>query len=74
MAKILMRKSKLLELIQETIPVDFMIVIEKQGALIIEPLTDDIPIDTTVDLLGMLKDKPGMSVDKYLELKHAERD
>lgn len=73
MAKFVMAKRRLLELIRSQ-TADNFIVISLNGILTIDPLIDKIPTSSTSSLLGLLADDPEMSVDKFLERRRAERD
>jgi hypothetical protein len=73
MAKFVMAKRRLLELIRSQ-TADNFIVISLNGILTIDPLIDKIPTSSTSSLLGLLADDPEMSVDKFLERIRAERD
>ncbi|MDR0999512.1 MAG: hypothetical protein LBL96_01710 [Clostridiales bacterium] len=49
-----------------------VLVRESNSVVTIEPLKEKV--DCTIGLRGMFKDCPEMSVDKFLERKHADKE
>jgi virulence-associated protein VagC len=75
MTELVMNTEALLGFLQATFPSEKVRVRENNRVVTIEPFEQDTEKTKLSDRLrGMLKDYPDMSVDKFLERKHADKE
>jgi hypothetical protein len=74
MAKFLMSKDRLLELIRDENQPDDFLLSDLNGIFRIVSLINVIPKSLKGGIVDILESFPDMSVDKFLERRHAERD